>query len=196
MSGDQMAIFAFFRETADAKRALAKLKSEGVPEGWVSVMYPEAQGHQDFAYILRMKVKRGALIGGAIGAILGFLVSLILPFFIIDGRLGAEVTVSNASIHLLSIFLATPLAGLVGMACGALVGISHPGTPEERYKLYSQSGGVLLSVHQPQPSKESARRISDILGRVGGQEIHLVNEEKTWNEISHDWSRIDHWPSL
>lgn len=196
MSADQMAIFAFFRDASSAKQALAKLKDEGIGENRVAVMYPDVRGHQDYPYILRTKVKKGAMIGGVIGAVLGFIIALVLPLFVTDGRLGAEETITNTRIHLISIILATPILGLLGMACGALVGIGTPGTAEERYKLYSQSGGVLLSVHPPEAKKEDVDHISDLLGRIGGQEIHLVNEEKTWNQISSDWSRIDHWPSL
>lgn len=188
MKEEKDAIFAFFRNSADAKRAMERLRRDGMSEKEFSLMLPDTKGSQDFAYVLRMKVKRGSLIGGAIGVVLGFFAGLILPFVVNTGHIGASLN------PVWTILIVTPLAGLAGMAWGAVIGIGTPESVEERYKLYSQGGGVLLSVHRPQ-SRESEQRISEVLGQMGGNEIHVMNEEKTWSRISRDWSRLDHGPT-
>jgi hypothetical protein len=170
-------ISAVFDSHAEAERAVTELRSAGVRESALSVIARRDSGGGDYGDANTHEVKekgegalKGALGGGAVGALLG-IAALAIPGV---GPLAAAGAIATSAI---------PEAAAIGAGAGALAGglsglLKKHGVSDEDASYYEErihGGGVFVSVDTRDAgiSDDLAR---DILYRYGG---HSASRART-----------------
>jgi hypothetical protein len=159
------ATFAIFRDKDEIKLAVRSFVKLGFNKSALWIFQSNQNGDQDFNEFQNSQLKNGAMIGAVIGAL------IFGAFFLFNQHHfpGNQWALALASII---------LGAIVGAAGGTLVGIGTPVPVAKRYGQYLKSGGILLSVHSDNPKQ--LHQAQEVLFATGGQDIHLINEEKTW----------------
>lgn len=180
------ATFAIFKRKSELYRLIDAIKKMGFNSNKLSFYQPNENGPRDFAQVQKNQVLNGAYIG----SVLGMLIIGCAYLFI-----GSEIVTAATEVHEFSLMnnvvggiLALGFGGLVGAACGALVGIGTPDPAGKRYGQYLHSGGILVSIESN--DAERAAQAKRILENTGGQEIHLADEIATWNMAIEENSKI------
>jgi hypothetical protein len=152
------------RQQAD--QVVSDLQQAGFGQPELSVLSSALEGSQDFAFERGTKAPEGAsagvLIGGVLGAILGFLAGngmLALP------GLGLLI----AAGPLLATLSAAAIGAAIGGILGALVGMGFPEIEAKRYEQRSARGNVLVAVHVD--TREAARDAAAVLRRDGARNV-------------------------
>ncbi len=155
---------AVFDSRDEAQRAVAELRSAGIPDTAISIVGPSESGdgsgmsdHDDDG-VNKSGAVKGALMGGGAGALLG-LAALAIPGV---GPLAAAGAIAAS---------AAPEAAAIGAAAGATAGgvsglLTKHGVSDEDASYYEEQinkGGYFVAVHGDQ-----ADQAGDILYRHGG----------------------------
>lgn len=162
-------ISAVFDNHSEAEAAARDLRQAGVPDSALSVIARRQEDGGDYGDADTHEVKekgegalKGALGGGAVGALLG-IAALAIPGV---GPLAAAGAIASSAI---------PEAAAIGAGAGALAGgltglLAKHGVSDEDASYYEErinNGGVFLSV-DPDAAGISPDQASDILYRNGG----------------------------
>lgn len=179
------ATFGIYRSKEEINAAVALLSGLGFGEARASVLFPERAGAQDFPQVQQSQLfrfaKLGSMIGAAIFLVFGMLaVSGAIPF--------APMENLDFTARVLAVVGSLVLGGVVGAACGTLVGIGTPVRAGHRYGQYVDSGGILLSVHSK--TAEGQKRVEEILEKSGAQDITSVDEDKGWEQVMEETANL------
>ena len=183
------ATFGIFRNKEEINSAVTLLKGLGFGDARASVLFPDNPGAQDFPQVQKSELVKFARIGSAIGAALfavfGILVLReVVPF-------GGMAQLSAVG-QIFAMIASVIIGGVVGAACGTLVGIGTPDRAGRRYGQYVNAGGILLSVHSENPDQQ--KRLEEILEKSGAQDITSVDEKEGWQDVmneKHSLERTD-----
>ena len=155
----------------EAENLVNALKSEGLLESNISVLFPDKDGQRDFAHDASSKAPEGAVTGASAGGILG-------------GTLGLLAGIGALAIPGVGPLIAAgPLmAALSGVAVGATVGgvsggLIGMGIPEYEAKVYEgrvRDGNILLAVHCR--NGDEMKVAEDAFKKYGASDIHRVDD--------------------
>jgi hypothetical protein len=154
-------VSAVFDNREQAERALADLRSAGIPQDSISIMGRGERGDDDDGVNTGGALK-GALAGGGVGTVLG-IAALAIP--------GVGPLVGAGMIAASAIPGAAASGAAAGAATGGVIGLlTRHGVSEDDARYYEQrlgEGGIFLAVHAGAAgvSLEAAR---EILSRNGG----------------------------
>ncbi len=163
------ASFAIYRNRDEIRIAVRSLLKLGFQNSDLMIFQAKHGGAQDFQQVQKYQIKKGAILGAPIGAIILGGIG-----FAAGGQLSGSP---------LGIMAAAAALGLVlGAVCGTLVGIGTPDPAAKRYGQYLKSGGILLSVHNQ--NLQQIQKAQKVLSATGGQDIQLINESDTWGKAN------------
>ena len=160
---------AVFDSRNEAERALAELRSAGIPEKAISIIGRGETGDDDDGFNKSGALK-GALGGAGVGTLLG-IAALAIP--------GVGPLAAAGAIAATAIPEAAAIGAVAGAATGGLAGLlTKHGVDEEDARYYEarlNDGGIFLAVHADDAGVplETAR---DILFRNGG---HSASRART-----------------
>jgi hypothetical protein len=162
-------VSAVFDSRSEAERALAELRSAGIPENSISIIGRGETGDDDDG-VNKSGALKGALGGAGVGTLLG-IAALAIPGV---GPLVAAGAIASSAI---------PGAAAIGAAAGAATGglaglLTEHGVDDEDSRYYEArlgEGGIFLAVHADDAGVplETAR---EILFRNGG---HSASRART-----------------
>jgi hypothetical protein len=165
------AVFCVATSPLQLESIVEQLKSAGLPNDAVSVLYPDETGSRDFAHEPRTKAPEGAAAGagtgGAFGGILGWLAGLGLLMvpgagpFVAAGPVFA--TLGGATV-----------GGTVGGLAGALIGLGIPEFEAKRYAGKLFDGNFLISVHTEDARQRSL--VKEVFKRARVRHIACAGE--------------------
>ncbi len=172
------ATFGIYRSKEDVSSGVALLARGGFGEARATVLFPDHNGDQDFPNVQKNEVFKYARVGSVIGAFL----FLIFVFFAMSGLISF---ISLGDLPMWKRVLAATASlfagGVVGAACGALVGIGTPNKAARRYGQYVEAGGILLSVQTENPDEQ--KRVEKLLEESGAEDIRSIDEEAGWSDV-------------
>lgn len=163
----QNATFAVFRTQDEIKIAVRALKRFGFLPSDLVIWQSRPDAAQDFQQQPMYQIRNGSIIGAIAGAvILGG-----MYFMLKSDLVHQDIWMGLGAIL---------LGGIFGAASGALIGIGTPQSAANRYGIYLNDGGILLSVRSRTPDEVDKAR--EVLTATRGQDVHVADEEQTWNE--------------
>ena len=173
---NKKATFAIYKNRYEIRTAIRSLLKLGFKDRDLAVLQPVQNGPRDFPQVQKNQILNGAVFGAVLGAFIGGCLYL----FVGPGLDSHAVSVSSSVVGQgMTAFVAIMLGAIAGAACGTLVGIGTPKPVGQRYGQYMHAGGILLSVESESP--EEAARAESILLATGGQDVHVADENSTWN---------------
>ena len=180
------ATFGVYRSRDEINEAVTLLSALGFGDAPAAVLFPEQDGPQDFPHVQKSELVKFAKVGSALGAILlfGFAImatSGVIPF--------APLQAAPVEGRTFALIAAVFLGGVVGAACGTLVGIGTPDRAGRRYGQYVHAGGILLSVHSD--PAEQQKKIEEVLEKSGAQDITSVNGEQAWQDVMDEKGNLE-----
>ncbi len=165
---NQNATFAIYHDRKEIRQAVRSFTKLGFDESDLWAFQARESGSKDFSKVQKFHFTKGAIGGAIVGLILvGVFLSI------------ADRELLSSRWLILGIVL---IGGLFGAAAGTLIGIGTPDPTAKRYGQYLDSGGILLSVHSETP--EQIQQAREVLLATGGQDIHVMNEFKTWEKAN------------
>ncbi len=178
MTTHNKATFGVYRSKDEVNTAVTLLNALGFGDAPASVLFPDKDGPQDFPHVQKSELVKFAKIGSAIGAVLFFAFAImatsgVIPF--------APLQAAPVEGRTFALIAAVFLGGVVGAACGTLVGIGTPDRAGRRYGQYVHAGGILLSVQSG--SAEQQKKIEEVLEKSGAQDITSVQGEQAWQDV-------------
>ena len=176
------AAFGIFRNLGEVRAARSILNSMGFANADIAVLYPPHKGAQDFPQRQQNSVKKGAIIGAAIGGIILFVVSVFLTAQMNSVTSLNSIYSPPRFSELMTLSLVGLFSGLIlGAACGALAGAGIPERAGRRYGDYVDAGGILMSVHVDDAEKAHTAQV--VLEHSGAQDINLIQEKEGWDMV-------------
>jgi hypothetical protein len=180
------ATFGIYRSKEEINAAVSLLSSSGFGEARASVLFPDHAGAQDFPQVQRSEIAKFARIGAMLGAglFLTFMVlalSGVIPF--------ARMSAVPAEGRLFAVIASVFVGGIIGAACGTLVGIGTPDRAGNRYGQYVHAGGILLSVHTD--THDDQKKVEAILDKSGAQDITSVDESQAWKDVINEKNHLE-----
>lgn len=161
-------VFGIYHDRATAEDAVAELRRANFPDSAISMLVPDNVGSKDFAHEKHTKAPEGAVAGGGTGAVLGAAVgwlagagSLMIP--------GLETLTSVGP--MVAAFSGVGVGVVLGGVTGGLFGLGIPEYEAKRYEGRIRHGGILLSVHCPDPHWTGPAQ--SILRRTGATDIGI-----------------------
>lgn len=181
-TNDNKAAFGIFRNPEEVRSARSILNSMGFTNSDIAVLYPQRKGPQDFPQRQQSSIKKGAIIGAAIGGIILFVVSIFLTAQINSINTLNSIYSPPRISELMTLSLVGLFSGIIlGAACGALAGIGIPERAGKRYGDYLDAGGILMSIHVD--GAEKAHTAQVVLEHSGAQDINLIQEKEGWDMV-------------
>lgn len=171
MAGKNVAVFGIYADRGTVEGAVEELRAGGFRSTDISMLLPENLGSKDLAASKASKapegvaagVSSGAVIGGALGWLLG-IGALAIP------GLGPFI----AAGPIVALLAGVGAGGVVGGVTGAMIGLGIPEYEAKRYEGRLRNGGILLSVHcDDHKWSEAAKRI---LERTGASDVASTTE--------------------
>lgn len=167
------AVVGIAESEVQAEKIVSDLRGAGVPDGDISVLFPDKKGTRDFAHEKGTKMPEGAATGAATGGALG-------------GTLGLLAGIGTLAIPGLGPFIAAGpiMAALSGAAAGAaaggltgaLVGLGIPEYEAKQYEAKVKGGNILISVHTD--DSEQRRRAKEIFERNKAEDVASTGEAR------------------
>lgn len=175
------ATFGIFRNKDEIKSAVTLLRGLGFGEARAAVLFPDTPGAMDFPQVQKSELIKFARIGSVIGAILFMTFGLLMLLGIVPFGGMAQLAVGGQILAILSSLL---IGGIIGAACGTLIGIGTPDRAGRRYGQYVNAGGILLSVHTD--NKDQQHRVEEILENSGAQDVTSLDEKEGWEDVMNE----------
>jgi hypothetical protein len=164
-------VFCIAQSNQQTELIVSNLKTAGISNNDISVLFPDKDSTRDFAHEKHTKAPEGTAIGGTVGmgtgAVLGWLAgigSLAIPGvgpFIAAGPIMAAL--SGAAV-----------GAATGGLSGALIGAGIPEYEAKRYEGKIQGGSALISVHTA--NSETIDRVKDIFEQANAEDISSTGE--------------------
>ncbi len=175
------ATFGIYRNKDEINAAVALLKGLGFGDARASVLFPDTPGAQDFPQVQKSELAKFARIGSAIGAVLFAVFGILMLRGVVP--VGGMAQLSGGG-QVFAMIASVIVGGVVGAACGTLVGIGTPDRAGRRYGQYVNAGGILLSVHSDNIDQQ--KRVEEILEKSGAQDITSVDEKEGWQDVMNE----------
>jgi hypothetical protein len=172
------ATFGIYRSKEEVNAAVSLLRDLGFGLSRASVLYPERAGSQDFPNVQKSELAKFARIGSVLGAGLLMIFAILAVSGAVSFLHTGDMQVTD---RVFTVIASVFLGGVIGAACGALVGMGTPDQAGHRYGQYVDAGGILLSVQSE--SADEQKRIEAVLEKSGAQDITSLDEEKTWFDV-------------
>lgn len=173
------ATFAIYRTKSEFLKLMEAFKKLGFNSSKLSFYQPNENGPHDFSQFQKNQVTNGAYVGAILGMLIIGCAYLFIGSGIISVSVTSEGSTFNSMNNLVGGLLAVVFGGLVGAACGTLVGIGTPDPAGKRYGQYLQAGGILVSVESNDSLQ--ADQAKQVFEKNGGHDIHVADEKSTWN---------------
>jgi len=165
------AVFCLANDTTQAEAIIEDLKSAGIPNNDISILFPDKGMTRDFAHEKQTKAPEGYSVGvgsgGIIGGVLGWLAGI--GALAIPG-LGPFIAAGPIMAALSGAAVGSALGGVIG----ALVGLGIPEIVAKQYESKIKSGNILISVHAA--TREVTGRVKEIFSNRQAQDISASEE--------------------
>jgi hypothetical protein len=164
-------IVGIFANRVDAESFVTAIKTAGVPDNDISVLFPDKAGTKDFAHTNATKAPEGAAAGAGTGGVIGGALGLMAGI----GALAIPgVGPLIAAGPIMAALSGAAVGAAVGGVSGALIGL---GIPEYEAKMYEgkiRDGNILVAVHCA--DGESQKNMEKIYKEYNATDIHRVDE--------------------
>lgn len=166
------AIYCIAKTSDQADRIVTSLRSAGVMDRDISVLFPDKKGTKDFAHEHSTKAPEGAVTGASAGGVTGGVLGLLAGI----GALAIPgVGPLIAAGPIMAALSGVAVGAAVGGIAGALVGLGIPEFEAKRYEDRVKGGNILMSVHSE--NGDMTTRIKDIFKSGGGEDISTTTEK-------------------
>jgi uncharacterized membrane protein len=173
------AVFCLATSEFQAESIVHQLKTEGLSDDAISVLFPDKNKTQDFIYEFS-KAADGAATGAGTGSVFGGALGWLAGMGILAIP-GAGPFIAAGPI--LAALGGAAVGATVGGIAGTLVGMGIPEYDAKRYEGKIRAGNILISVHTA--DKDTAKRIKDTLQYAGAQDISVTAEVTTHRSLHH-----------
>ena len=138
------AVFCIASSQMIAGNIVSRLKSSGVADNDISVLFPDKSSTRDFAHEKNTKAPEGATVGAGAGGVVGGTLGLLagIGLLAIPG-VGPFIAVGPIMAALSGIAVGAAVGGIAG----ALIGMGIPEIEAKRYEGKVKDGNILISVH-------------------------------------------------
>ena len=166
------AVICIAKTQVQAEGIVTRLKSAGVSDTDISVLFPDRSGSRDFAHEHNTKAPEGATIGGSAGGVAGGIFGLLAGI----GALAIPgVGPFIAAGPIMAALSGAAVGAAIGGIAGALVGMGMPEYEAKQYEAKVKDGNILISVHSY--DSEEVKRIKKIMEDVQAEDISVTSEE-------------------
>ncbi len=166
------AIYCIAKTSDQADGIVTSLRSAGVLDRDISVLFPDKKGTKDFAHEHSTKAPEGAVTGASAGGVTGGVLGLLAGI----GALAIPgVGPLIAAGPIMAALSGAAVGAAVGGIAGALVGMGIPEFEAKRYEDRVKGGNILMAVHSE--NGDMTARIKDIFKTGGGEDISTTSEK-------------------
>ncbi len=165
------AVMCTVEHQAQAESIVRRLQGSRFSSNDISVLFPNTQGTQEFAYQHNTKAPEGAVAGFSAGGVLGGTLGLLagIGALVIPG-LGPFI----AAGPLLAALGGASVGATLGGVTGALVGMGIPEIEARQYEGRLKGGHILISVHTS--TSEGQKKAEEILRAGGAADVFSTTE--------------------
>lgn len=166
------AIYCIAQSNEQAGDIVTQLRSAGVRDQDISVLFPDKQGTTTFAHEHNTKAPEGAATGAGVGGVTGGVLGLLAGI----GALAIPgVGPLIAAGPIMAALSGAAVGATVGGIGGALIGMGIPEFEAKRYEESVKGGNILMSAHSE--NSEMTSRIKDIFKTAGAKDITTASEK-------------------
>lgn len=166
------AIYCITKTSDQADRIVTSLRSAGVLDRDISVLFPDKKGTKDFAHEHSTKAPEGAVTGAGAGGITGGVLGLLAGI----GALAIPgVGPLIAAGPIMAALSGVAVGAAVGGIAGALIGMGIPEFEAKRYEDRVKGGNILMAVHSE--NGDTTHRVKEIFKAAGAEDISTTSEK-------------------
>lgn len=166
------AIYCIAKTNDQAGDIVSALRTAGVRDQHISVLFPDKKGTKDFAHEHSTKAPEGAVTGAGVGGVTGGVVGLLAGI----GALAIPgVGPLIAAGPIMAALSGMAVGATVGGIAGGLIGMGIPEFEAKRYEDRVKGGHILMSAHSE--SKDMTHRIKEIFKTAGAEDISTTSEK-------------------
>lgn len=166
------AIYCITKTSEQADRIVTSLRSAGVLDRDISVLFPDKKGTKDFAHEHSTKAPEGAVTGAGAGGITGGVLGLLAGI----GALAIPgVGPLIAAGPIMAALSGVAVGAAVGGIAGALIGMGIPEFEAKRYEDRVKGGNILMAVHSE--NGDTTHRVKEIFKAAGAEDISTTSEK-------------------
>lgn len=166
------AIYCIAKTNEQAGDIVSALRSAGVQDQDISVLFPDKKGTKDFAHEHSTKAPEGAVAGAGVGGVTGGVVGLLAGI----GALAIPgVGPLIAAGPIMAALSGMAVGATVGGIAGGLIGMGIPEFEAKRYEDRVKGGAILMSAHSE--SSAMTTRIKEIFKTAGAEDISTTSEK-------------------
>lgn len=168
------AIYCIANTDQQAGTIVTQLRTVGVRDQDISVLFPDKQGTKQFAHEHNTKAPEGAATGAGVGGVTGGVLGLLAGI----GALAIPgVGPLIAAGPIMAALSGAAVGATVGGIAGGLIGMGIPEFEAKRYEESVKGGNILMSAHSE--SSEMTGRIKDIFKAGGAEHISTTSEKSS-----------------
>ena len=173
------AVFCIIKTSAQAEQIVTALRTNGVDDKDISVLFPDKGGSRDFAHEHNTKAPEGAVTGAGAGGVTGGVLGLLAGI----GALAIPgVGPFIAAGPIMAALSGAAVGATVGGVAGALIGMGIPEFEAKRYADKVKGGNVLMSVHSE--NSDGTKRVKEIFKSAGAEDISTTGEASAAKETA------------
>lgn len=166
------AVYCIAKSETQAEGIVNSLRSAGISDSNISVLFPDHKGSKEFAHEHNTKAPEGIATGATGGGVAGGLVGLLAGI----GALAIPgVGPLIAAGPIMAALSGVALGATVGGVAGGLIGMGIPEFEAKRYESMIKGGNVLMAVHSE--TSEDTERIKDIFKAAKAEDISTTREK-------------------
>lgn len=166
------AVYCIAKTDVQADQIVTSLRSAGVKDQDISVLFPDKKGTKEFAHEHNTKAPEGAATGAGVGGVAGGVVGLLAGI----GALAIPgVGPLIAAGPIMAALSGAAVGATVGGVAGGLIGLGIPEFEAKRYEERVKGGNILMSAHSE--NSDTTKRIKDIFKTAGAEDITTTSEK-------------------
>jgi hypothetical protein len=166
------AIYCIAKTDVQADQIVTSLRTAGVKDRDISVLFPDKKGTKEFAHEHNTKAPEGAATGAGVGGVAGGVVGLLAGI----GALAIPgVGPLIAAGPIMAALSGAAVGATVGGIAGGLIGLGIPEFEAKRYEERVKGGNILMSAHAE--NGDMTKRIKGIFKTAGAEDISTTSEK-------------------
>jgi hypothetical protein len=166
------AVYCIAKTDTQADQIVTTLRSAGVKDQDISVLFPDRKGTKEFAHEHNTKAPEGAATGAGVGGVAGGVVGLLAGI----GALAIPgVGPLIAAGPIMAALSGAAVGATVGGVAGGLIGLGIPEFEAKRFEERVKGGNILMSAHSE--NSDTTKRIKDIFKSAGAEDITTTSEK-------------------
>lgn len=166
------AVYCIAKSQTQAEGIVNSLRSAGISDKNISVLFPDHKGSKDFAHEHNTKAPEGVATGAAGGGVAGGVLGLLAGI----GALAIPgVGPLIAAGPIMAALSGAAVGATVGGVAGGLIGMGIPEFEAKRYESMVKGGNILMAVHSEK--SEDTKRIKDIFKAAKAENISTTHEK-------------------